>query len=83
MKFDGASAGSQQALSTWNCAECGKAYALASVVAYLQADNTFVTEDSQNFKAAISLVKEKVEPLWSNRFSATKTIEPVGLYPLL
>ena len=75
VKFDCASAGSQQALSAWNCAQCGKAYALASVVAYLQADNTFVTEDNQNFKAAISLVKEKVEPLWSNRFSATKTIE--------
>ena len=74
VKFDCASAGSQQALSAWNCAQCGKAYALASVVAYLQADNTFVTEDNPNFKAAIALVKEGVEPLWSNRFSATKTI---------
>ena len=79
VKFDGASAGSQQALSTWldtcKCGECGEAYPLASVTAFLHADKTFVTEDNQNFtKATVALVKEGVEPFWSYRYSATKTI---------
>ena len=74
VEFDGASTNSQQPLPIWSCTDCRKSYAVASAVAYLRVDNTFVKEDNPNFKAAIALAREGKEPQWSNRFSATKTI---------
>jgi hypothetical protein len=74
VEFDGASTNVQQPLPLWICTHCGQGYAIASVVAYLQADNSFVKEDNPNFKAAIALAKEGTEPKWSNRFSETTRI---------